>query len=130
MYAYHPYGEKGMSHAWHDLAEQALGPDDTIEKTYSCNFDKQNGYLCLGRKKMVFVSVKGFLKKTYNLLLDAPYNEIKEVGLESRFRINLIHKDKTHKIETSDVSAKIVVEAIEEMVKSSPLETAVAFPGL
>jgi protein-arginine kinase len=119
-----------MSHAWHDLADQALGPDDTVEKTYSCAFDKQNGYLCLGRKKMVFVSVKGFLKKTYNLLLEAPYDEVTEVRLESRFRINLIHKDKTHIIETSDVSARIVVEAIKEMVKSSPLKTEVVFPGL
>ena len=119
-----------MSHAWHDLAEQAIGPDDTIEKTYSCNFDKQTGYLCLGRKRMVFVQVKGFLRKTYNLLFDAPYDEITEVGLMSRFRINLIHKDKTHKIETSDVPAKIVVEAIKEVVQSSPMETEVAFPGL
>ena len=119
-----------MSHAWHDLADQALGPDDTVEKTYVCNFDKQHGYLCLGRKKMVFVNVKGFLKKTYNLLLQASYDEITEVGLQSRFRINLIHKGKTHVIETSDVSAKIVVEAIKELVNSSPIKTAVAFPGL
>ena len=53
-----------MSQPWHDLAVKTMGPDDEIEKTYSCSFDKQNGYLCLGRNKMVFVSVKGFLKKT------------------------------------------------------------------
>ena len=119
-----------MSQPWHDLAAKIIGPDDKIEKTYSCSFDKQNGYLCLGRNKMVFVSVKGFLKKSYEVLLDAPYNEIKEVVLANRFKIDINFKDKIHSIETSDVAAKVVVVGIEEVTKASPLHPNISFSGL
>ncbi len=119
-----------MSQPWHDLAVKTIGPDDKIEKTYSCSFDKQNGYLCLGRKKMVFVSVKGFLKKTYDVLLNASYDDIKEVKLASRFRIDLNYNDKVHSIETSDVSAKVVVQGIEDVTKTSPIQPHITFSGL
>jgi hypothetical protein len=119
-----------MSQPWHDLAEKTLGPDDTVERTYSCSFDNQYGYLCLGRKKMVFVNVKGFLKKNYYVLFDAPYNEINEVGLASRFKFNLVRRDKTHQLETSEVSAKVVVNGIEDVVKASPSSSSIVFKGL
>ncbi len=119
-----------MSQPWHDLAEKTLGPDDRVEKTYSCTFDKEYGYLCLGRKKMVFVNVKGFLKKNYNVLFDAPYDEIDEVGLASRFQFNVVSQDRTHQVVTSDVSAKIVVNGIEDVVKASPIGSKIVFKGL
>ena len=115
-----------MSTPWHDLAEKTVGPDDTIEKTYSCRFEKQNGYLCLGRKKMVFISVKGFLKKSYDVLLDAPYDEIDEVKLTGRYKINLIHKGETRLIETSDISAKILVKGIQDVIQSSSAQVEIS----
>jgi hypothetical protein len=119
-----------MTQPWHDLAEKTLDSDDKIEKTYECSFDKQNGYLCLGRKKMVFVGVKGFLKKSYNLLLDASYSDVTEIALANRYKIDLAYKDKHHSIETSDVSAKIVIQGIEEVTKSSPIKPNITFSGL
>ena len=108
-----------MSTPWHDLAEKALGTDDRIEKTYSCRLDKQNGYLCLGRHKMVFVSVKGFLKKSYDVLLDAPYTDVGEIKVAGRYRFDVNHDGKSHPFETSDISAKTVVDGIQEIVGSS-----------
>ena len=111
-----------MAQPWLDLAKTTIGPDGTVEKTYSCTFNKQNGYLCLGNNKLVFVNVKGFLRKNYEVLLNAPYDEVDDVKLTSRFRIDLSHKDKTHSIETSDIPAKIVVEGIQDMLEGSSLE--------
>ncbi|MFH1180680.1 MAG: hypothetical protein V1710_09975 [Candidatus Bathyarchaeota archaeon] len=119
-----------MAQPWYDLAEKSIDPDDIIEKTYECSFDKQNGYLCIGRKKMVFVGVKGFIKKSYNLLLDAPYDDVTEIALANRYKIDLAYKDKHHSIETSDVSAKIVIQGIEEVTKSSPIKPNITFSGL
>ena len=119
-----------MSQPWHDLAQKTIGSDDTIEKTYSCSFDKQNGYLCLGKKKMVFVSVKGFLRKSYDVLLNASYDEVKEIRLSSRFKIDIFYNDKLHSIETSDVAAKVVVKGIEDVTSDSPLQPKIAFSGL
>ena len=115
-----------MSAPWHDLAEKTLGSDDKIEKTYSCRYEKQNGYLCLGRKKMVFVSVKGFLKKTYSVLMDAPYNEIDEVKLVGRYKFEVVHKGTSHPIETSDITAKILVEGIEEVSKAASVHVSIS----
>ncbi|MBD3171489.1 hypothetical protein GF326_03350 [Candidatus Bathyarchaeota archaeon] len=119
-----------MSKPWLDLAEKTLGPDDTVERTYSCNFNKQNGYLCLGRKKMVFVNVKGFLRKSYEVLLDAPYSEVDEVKLVSRYNFEITHNGETHQLQTSDITAKIVVEGIEDVIKSSPVKPKIPISGL
>ena len=119
-----------MSLPWRDLAVKTIGPEDKIEKTYSCSFDKQNGYLCLGRNKMVFVSVKGFLRKSYDVVLDASYSDIKEVKLASRFRIDLNYNDKVHSIETSDVAAKVIVQGLEEVTKASTIQPDITFSGL
>jgi endo-beta-N-acetylglucosaminidase D len=128
-YVYDPM-RKNMSKPWLDLAEETLGPDDTVERTYSCNFNKQYGYLCLGRKKMVFVNVKGFLRKSYKVLLDAPYPEVDEVKLVSRYDFEITHNGETHQLQTSDISAKIVVEAIKEVIKSSTVKSQVSISGL
>ena len=63
---------------------------------------------------MVFVNEKGFLRKKYEVLFDAPYNEVDKVDLAGRFQIDLLHNNKTHKIETSDISARVVVAGIEK----------------
>jgi len=108
-----------MAQPWHEIAKTTLGSDDTIEKTYSCTFNKQNGYLCLGNKKLVFVNVKGFIRKKYEVLLNAPYDELNDVKLASRFGIDIFHNDKTHFVESSDIPAKIIVEGIQDMLKES-----------
>jgi hypothetical protein len=115
-----------MSTPWLDLAKKTLGPDDTIEKTYYCRFEKQSGYLCLGRNKMVFVSVKGFLKKTYNVLLDAPYEEVDEVKLAGRYKIEIVHSGKTHPLESSDITAKILVEGMKEVIDASSAKVTIS----
>lgn len=119
-----------MSKPWFDMAEKALGTEDTVEKTYPCSLNKQYGYLCLGRKKLVFVSVKGFLRKSYDILLDKPYTEIDEVKLVGRYKFEIVDATTTYQLETSDISAKIVVEGIEEVVKSSPSKPEIAIMGL
>ena len=119
-----------MSKPWFDLAEKTLGSDDTVEKTYPCNFNNQYGYLCLGRKKMVFVSVKGFLRKSYEVLLDAPYDEIDEVKLVSRYKFDIVHNGTTHQLDSTDINAKIIVEGMKEVIKASPVKQDIDISGL
>lgn len=119
-----------MSKPWYDIAEKAIGIEDTIERTYPCSLNKQYGYLTLGRKKLVFVSVKGFLRKSYEILLKKAYNEIEEVKLTGRYKFEIVDSSASYQFETSDISAKIVVEGIEESVKSSPMKPEIAIMGL
>ena len=116
-----------MSKPWYDLATGKLDPTDRIQKTYSCSFEKKNGYLCLSNDKLLFVSVKGFLKKSYNVELDVPYNELNEVKLDGRYKMNLAYQSGEGLIETSDLSTKTVLHAIQDLVKQSPSKAKVVF---
>jgi len=112
--------ELEMSKPWYDLASGKLDPSDRIQKTYSCSIEKKNGYLCLSNEKLLFVSVKGFFKKSYNVELDIPYTDLNEVKLDSRFKMNIAHQNGESLIETSDLTAKTVMNAIQELVRQSP----------
>jgi hypothetical protein len=116
-----------MSKQWYDLATGKLDPTDRIQKTYSCSFEEKNGYLCLTNDKLLFVSIKGFLKKSYNVELDVPYNELNEVKLDGRYKINIAHQTGEGLIETSVLSAKTVLGAIQDLVKQSPSKAKVVF---
>ena len=111
-----------MAQPWLDLAKTTLGPDDNVENTYSCTLNNQIGYLCLGTSKLVFVNVKGFLRKKYEVLLDTPYDELDDVFLVDRFGVDLSHKDKIHHIETSDIPGKILAEEIQALSKGPSAE--------
>ncbi len=109
-----------MSKPWYDIASGKLEQEDSIQKTYSCSYNKKNGYLCLANKKLIFVNVKGFLKKSYDVTLDIPYSDLNEIELASRFKLNLNHNGKQHLIETSDISAKTVMHALQDVIGTSP----------
>lgn len=116
-----------MSKPWYDMASGKLGPSDTIQKTYTCTIDKKYGYLCLSNEKLLFVSSKGFLKKSYNVELDVSYTDLKEVKLDSRFKMNLGHQTGESLIETSDLSAKTVMHSLKDLVNQSPAKAEVVF---
>jgi hypothetical protein len=109
-----------MSKPWYDTAASKLDPGDSFQKTYSCSYNKNNGYLCLGNQRLVFVNVKGFLKKSYDVMLDIPYSDLDEVALAGRFKMNLKDDDTRHTIETSDISAKLVMNGMQEVIANSP----------
>ncbi len=115
-----------MSKPWYDIAASKLDPEDSIQKSYSCSYNKNHGYLCLGSKKLVFVSVKGFLKKSYDVSLNIPYSELEEVSQESRFKLNLKHNGNDHIINSTNVSAKVIKKALQDIIANSP-KLSVAF---
>ena len=116
-----------MSKPWYDIASGKLDPSDKIQKTYTCTIDKKYGYLCLSNDKLLFVSSKGFLKKTYNVELEVPYTDLKEVKLDGRYKMKLVHQAGESLIETSDLSAKIVLSALQDLVNQSPVKEEVVF---
>jgi hypothetical protein len=106
-----------MKVPWRELADKTLGLNDNTQKSFPCSFNKQYGHICLGKNGMVFVSEKGFLKKKFEILLDAPYNEV-TYRMVDRFKIDLFHKSKTYHIDTLDMSAKALYRLIENMSNS------------
>ncbi len=123
---YHLHGFE-MSKPWHDMASGKLDPSDTIQKTYTCTLDKKYGYLFLSNEKLLFVSSKGFLKKSYNVELDVPYTDLKEVKLDGRYKMSVGHQTGESIIETGDLSAKTVLNALQDLLNQSPVNAEVVF---
>ena len=116
-----------MSKPWHDMASGKLGPSDIIQKTYMCTLDKKYGYLCLSKEKLLFVSSKGFLKKSYNVELNVPYTDLREVKLDGRYKMNVGHQTGESLIETGDISSKTVLNALHDLVNQSSVKAEVVF---
>ena len=116
-----------MSKPWYDMASGKLGPSDIIQKSYTCTLDKKYGYLCLSKEKLLFVSSKGFLKKSYNVELNVPYTDLREVKLDGRYKMNVGHQAGESLIETGDISSKTVLNALHDLVNQSPVKAEVVF---
>ena len=62
--------------------KERLDADDQIGKTFGAQYEKKRGSIMMSKKKFFFVEEKGFLKKTYNLVLELPYEKVKNVSPE------------------------------------------------
>ena len=65
-----------------DIAKKALESEDTIEKTFEGRMDGKGGYLVMSNKKLMFVREEGFLRKSYNVALEIPYEKIGKISVE------------------------------------------------
>jgi hypothetical protein len=70
---------------WFGLLEKNLELGDEIRRTYAGKLDGNGGYLCLSNRKLLFVHEEGFLRKTYNLTLDLPYDKVDNFSREGRY---------------------------------------------
>ena len=64
---------------WVDVAKTALEPEDEVRYTYRASHNGQRGYLVLSNRTLLFISEKGFLGKTYDLVWEMPYDQVDEV---------------------------------------------------
>lgn len=100
-----------MSQNWYKEAEKILESGDAIEKSYTGTLSGKFGYLILSAKKLVFIHQKGFLRKSYETLLNTSLKNITELKSTSSYKVLLTIDDKIHSFET-EVSPKIVIENI------------------
>jgi hypothetical protein len=73
-----------LSQKWFEEARKKLGPGDEIQKSYSGSFDGKSGYILFANEKVLFVHIKGFLTKTYDVILDLPYPELESSKVEGQ----------------------------------------------
>jgi hypothetical protein len=113
---------------WLEAALDRLDPDDVDERNYFVRCDGKRGYLVLSQRKLIFVEEKGFLKKTYNVILDLPYEHIDRVAGESYYTLFFEAENNRHIVKTDVSVLKIVTEirelkAAHVLPKSTPIVT-------
>jgi len=101
---------------WYDLIEKNLESGDEIRRTYAGKLNGNGGYLCLSNRKLFFVLEEGFIRKTYNIALNLPYDEIDDVSPESRHNLKIKeNKGREHKFVALEVPASIIERSFEEL---------------
>ena len=97
------------------MAEKALEPGDAIQRSYTGSLDGNNGYLSISKNRLIFVNIKGFLSKKYNITMNIPINEISEIKPSKRFELEFSSGDTKYQLNTGELPAKVVLRGINEV---------------
>jgi len=71
------------------IIEESLGLEDKTQKSYEARLGGTYGILSMSKRKLLFVTEKGRGRKSYNLVLDLPYEKIKSIRTESYYTLIL-----------------------------------------
>lgn len=73
------------------IVEESLGLEDKIQKSYQGRLGGVYGIMSMSKRKLIFITEKGAFRKSYNLVLDLPYEKIDSLRTDGNF--NLIIED-------------------------------------
>lgn len=105
-----------MNLKWRDLAEKNLNPEDEIQKNYDGELDGEYGWLILSNKKLQFMREKGFLHKTYDLILDLRYAKVGKINHKSKQEVELVDVEGTkHNFKTFSIPVSIVEKSLKDL---------------
>lgn len=99
------------------IAEGKLEKGDKIEKTYIGSLDGRYGYLVLSNKKLLFVHEAGFLRKTYDLVLDLPYEKISSISQAGTHKLEIAEAEgRKHDFQT-DLNVSLIEKSLKELMQ-------------
>ena len=99
------------------IIEESLGLEDKTQKSYEARLGGAYGTLSMSKRKLLFVTEKGRGQKSYNLVLDLPYEKIKSLRTDSYYTliiedvVGLKHSFK------SVMRAEIVEKTLRELME-------------
>jgi hypothetical protein len=101
------------------IVEESLGPEDKTQKSYEGKLDDANGIMSMSKRKLIFITEKGIFRKSYNLVLDLPYEKIKSLRTEGQYNLIIETEDLKHTI-TSRLRARTVEKALRGLMEQEP----------
>jgi len=102
------------------IVEESLGPDDKTQKSYEGRLDGNFGIMSMSKRKLIFITEKGIFRKSYNLVLDLPYEKIKSLRTEGKYNLIIETEDLKHTFESSGLRVPSVEEALRELMEQEP----------
>lgn len=100
-----------------EIVKNKLDKNDVMQKIYTANYDRKSGYISMSKSKVLFVEEKGFFSKSYNILVDLPYEKISKISLENNQLVLTMTAGANYKFTSSDVQVSIIEKALNELVK-------------
>ena len=102
-----------------ELARERLEPGDDVQKSYEGRLNNRGGSLMGSKSKLVFVEEKGFLSKTYDVVLDLPYENVREFKSVDRYKLRITDSEgKEHEF-VSSISASMFDKALKELMEAA-----------
>jgi len=102
------------------IVEESLGPEDKTQKSYEGKVDGNFGIMSMSKRKLIFITEKGIFRKSYNLVLDLPYEKIKSLRTEGKYNLIIETEDLKHTFESSGLRVPSVEEALKELMEQEP----------
>ena len=90
-------------------AEQHLTNDDNIVQQYRSFHNNTEGALFLAKQRLLFIQSTGFLRKTYHVTLNIPYETITKTTVEASHRFTITTANDAVSFVTIGIQADIVV---------------------
>ncbi len=102
------------------IVEESLGPDDKIQLSYLGELDGVRGIISMSKRKLLFITEKGIFRKSYNVVLELPYEKIKSFRTEGKDNLIIETEDREHTFKTQDLRISIVEKALREIMEHEP----------
>jgi len=106
-----------------EIARERLESGDEVQRSYSGRLDKRSGTLIGSNSKLLFVEEKGFLSKTFDVVLDLPYEKVGEFTPVDRYKLRITDSEGEHHEFVSDVHASTVDRALKELIEAARTES-------
>jgi hypothetical protein len=100
-------------------AKQHLTTDDNVVQQYRSINNKNEGTLFLAKQRLLFIQPKGFLRKTYDVTLDLPYNTITSTSVDASHRFTITTKSDSIEFVTIGIQADIVLDTLQHLIESA-----------
>ena len=102
------------------IVKESFGPEDKAKKNYSGKLDGAYGLISMSKRKIIFVTEKGIFRKSYNLVLDLPYEKIKSLQTEGNYTLIMETEDLKHTFESEGLRISTVEIALRELMDQEP----------
>ena len=101
------------------MAEQQLTKDDSIVQQYRSIYNSNEGALFLTKQRVLFIQPQGFLRKTYHVTLNVPYETISNTTVEASHRFTITTANDAFSFVTISIQADIVDDTLQHVIESA-----------
>jgi hypothetical protein len=102
-----------------EFAEQQLTNQDTIVEQYRSTHNNAEGVLFLTKQRVLFLQPQGFLRKTYHVTRNLPYDTITRTTIEASHRFTMSTATDTFTFATIGIQADIVEDTLQHLIDSA-----------
>ena len=100
-------------------AQQQLTKDDSIVQQYRSIYNSTEGALFLTKQRVLFIQPQGFLRKTYHVSLNLPYDTITKTTVDASHRFTVTTANNAFTFATIGIQADIVDDTLQHVIDAA-----------